>query len=281
MTIDKSNYKTPTLYKFYPLETAQHLVFLTRAIQLGEIYAGLPRDFNDPFDCQPTFERERTHEELEKMLAQGFERAYRDDPSDPAFSRKAKAKIRDAYSSDPMLSAKDILKDAENNYLNILRNRWGVACFSDSYKKILMWSHYATKHQGICIEIPGEMFPPKDVLQFEDVSYDETRPKIALLDYVHEADNPKVEKEIARLALFTKASDWKYEGEWRAVRSNGAGHLEMPAGSVRGVILGARMGEEFKQAVIQAARGASHPVAVYQAKLSDSKYEIERELLLP
>jgi hypothetical protein len=35
---------------------------------------------------------------------------------------------------------------------------YGVSCFSESWNSILMWSHYADRHKGICLgfDVPEE-----------------------------------------------------------------------------------------------------------------------------
>ena len=33
------------------------------------------------------------------------------------------------------------------------KNKYGISCFSKNYNEILMWSHYADNHNGICIEV--------------------------------------------------------------------------------------------------------------------------------
>jgi hypothetical protein len=81
---------------------------------------------------------------------------------------------------------------------------FGVICLSEKWHNPLLWSHYADKHQGICLGF--------DVVGAKDITYrksklpyrlDFTKPSAGLSD-------EKMDK-----ILYTKFQDWQYEEEWR------------------------------------------------------------------
>lgn len=105
-----------------------------------------------------------------------------------------------------------------------------IFCLSEVNDSILMWSHYANSHQGICIEYS----PLKD----------NTGIALQLEDRLNQIDDPVLNKYLAltkvnyhtnmpptynRLKdnnskfidfLKTKHSDWHYEKEWRVIFVN-------------------------------------------------------------
>ena len=77
------------------------------------------------------------------------------------------------------------------------KNR-GLLCFCKSWQNPVMWSHYAQKHQGICMgfEVSAEIHP---------VTYIGDR-----LRWPN-----KLDEEFMKKLLFTKFSHWSYEEEYR------------------------------------------------------------------
>ena len=108
------------------------------------------------------------------------------------------------------------IEDAKNNTL--------ISCFSKRKDSILMWSHYALSHTGVCIEY----LRPSDE-EFRDVIYQKQRPSMKLLDAVSRAIaynilGKKDEEEDYKMVyhkmlepFFVKSEDWKYEKEVRCL----------------------------------------------------------------
>ncbi len=93
----------------------------------------------------------------------------------------------------------DDLKDKKNTY--------GICCFSNTYNQILMWSHYADNHQGICIEIEID----KKLCRNNKIDIQEIK-------YVKNIENivgNNVELLDAKGLLSKKIDIWKYEKEIR------------------------------------------------------------------
>lgn len=79
-----------------------------------------------------------------------------------------------------------------------MSRRHGVLCFCRSWQNPLLWSHYADKHRGIALG-----FEVRDDL-LRQVDYVHTRPRFK-----------EVNERTMQKLLFTKFTDWRYEGEWR------------------------------------------------------------------
>jgi len=99
-------------------------------------------------------------------------------------------------------------KKIKKNFVDKFENT-GVCCFSRSKESILMWSHYATKHQGFCIEFRANK--NIDGINPLDVNYVSEFRKAEYFE--------KAERAIFHL-LFTKSDEWKYEQELRIALTN-------------------------------------------------------------
>lgn len=90
-------------------------------------------------------------------------------------------------------------------------NKKAVTCFSENYKNILMWSHYADNHKGFCIgykkDILSKIKTPSGGSRLVEVEYAEKMPSITELSTT---------KEINKLMVI-KSTDWEYEKEWRLI----------------------------------------------------------------
>jgi hypothetical protein len=47
---------------------------------------------------------------------------------------------------------------AHSRFLKRLHEEVGVLCFSEKYDNILMWSHYAKSHTGLCVEFSRSQY---------------------------------------------------------------------------------------------------------------------------
>lgn len=80
---------------------------------------------------------------------------------------------------------------------------------------MLLWSHYANSHKGYCIE-----YNSIDILkQFQHfllpVIYQENYLQTGISDIA----NPVAPFDLAIKSITTKSIEWKYEQEWRIVRT--------------------------------------------------------------
>lgn len=140
-----------------------------------------------------------------------------------------------------------------------LKNSY-ITCFSESNNEFLMWSHYASKHSGICLEFSLEngLFPYEinkkrqlDLDKFKKrmsewdtkslifwdsirpVSYENEQPFINFFDFAVVFENEDdcdliglskswTHEYAHKLELIfsTKIENWKYEKEWRAIEIN-------------------------------------------------------------
>jgi hypothetical protein len=164
-----------------------------------------------------------------------------------------------------------------------------VACFSERWDSILMWSHYADAHKGVCFE-----FDMPDDKRFAKVHYSKKRSvldveaitKVVLAyDYLGLDVDPSDPKLIQRVMspFLTKSLDWKYEKEVRCLASqketnkgickNGDFWLfSMP--EITAVYLGCKMAESTSKEIIKLAKSLNIPV--FRIQESNEKYGLNK-----
>jgi hypothetical protein len=97
------------------------------------------------------------------------------------------------------LNNKDI-KTAVQAYKDELAKEYGLLCFSEDWTDPVLWTHYGSRHKGICLgfDVPAGLA--------EQVTYQEDRIIV---------DGNSIDKFLKRRLLLTKYESWRYEKEWR------------------------------------------------------------------
>ncbi len=106
-------------------------------------------------------------------------------------------------------------KRAYRNILNLQRELSLVFCSSEKNNDILMWSHYADFHRGVCIGLYMPTLHEKLECLTMKVNYVEEMRPINFFSADHD------EKNLALMNwIFTKSSCWSYEREVRSLIKN-------------------------------------------------------------
>ena len=98
-----------------------------------------------------------------------------------------------------------------------------TTCLSTDYKNILMWSHYANKHNGICIEYDLKSAEGNFILHTLPIIYDDHRvifDKKCITGITSDYKvnfNFEVLTEAIYQSMCYKSKAWKYENEWRVI----------------------------------------------------------------
>lgn len=132
-----------------------------------------------------------------------------------------------------------------------------ISCFSKCFDNVLMWSHYAQKHEGVCLIYTGVFQKKQYVLfceeiegalfSFEKINYSNIKPK--KVNRIKDLANKKLIS-----ALVTKSSEWEYEDEYRLVLKNPTPNekgvaLKFDKHHLRGVIFGMKTSQEDKKSI--------------------------------
>jgi len=164
----------------------------------------------------------------------------------------------------------------------------GITCFAQRSNNLLMWSHYANKHTGICVEydFSGPMTAAPNSLLLP-VEYTSMRPMIPIEKIVSITD-AEVEIEDDKIgaiypeilkALVTKSSIWEYEQEWRHivfVKEEKDRLVHLPI--ISKIIMGVNISNDNRKIMIDYAK--RNNISLYQAELKENQYEMVKTRVL-
>ena len=175
------------VYKYRISDSVQNPYF-DSIITNNALMFSSPKPFNDPFDCQlqpVTFPMaSEVKEFLDKVL--------------PLAPQNLKDNLLINAMANPDKFSK-IIEDAINF------DEKGVLCLSQEPDNILLWSHYADNHKGVCLEF--------DIL--EDLGFFSIPLKV-IYEEIYPIYNHMTESnQIVMKLIKTKYDLWKYEKEIR------------------------------------------------------------------
>ncbi|RLC50356.1 MAG: hypothetical protein DRH79_07760 [Candidatus Cloacimonadota bacterium] len=182
-------------YKFMPIND-----YTFENLSNNQIWFSSPMDFNDPFDFFIPYNLDFNKEEFEKII-----------PKPPGISESMYDQMFLAAKNNPTKLEKWIEIGLERFKASIK-----IACFCEKKNNILMWSHYADSHKGICLKFDSNFdynFFHEDNWKFHKMPIREVKypPKPEKAYYFKDNDN------FFRACAFTKYYKWKYEKEHRII----------------------------------------------------------------
>jgi hypothetical protein len=214
---------TETSVCLYKFRSAQNIERLREIIVDSRLYFSSPAAFNDPFDCLPRFESTSTPDERRKWFRERLLNRGISPSAVEAELRRLSSKIESEPDHESLAAfARDLLRQQSEAL--------GVLSLSERWDHVLLWSHYADSHRGVCLRFLATNNTPF-FSEANPVHYSETRP---VLNYFRQSIDEQVQT-----ALMTKASFWAYESEWRAFNyRHGPGAYTFPPMLLTGIILG-------------------------------------------
>lgn len=264
-------------YKYISLDNNHYAFDLLK----GKVYFSCPNQFNDPFDSKIEYKKDMSKEKLLVNYKKACARNNR------PFNRKiidnlSHSKIREMLEKMNNKGQTDVLK---------------IYCLSERYDSILMWSHYANKHQGICIGI-------KTLFKYGGYTIDtinssvieEKKPRTPidakkLLTLIPCKYSPQTPTSCDLFAdpkelypfLERKHEDWKYEKEYRIILPQNdilKNPVEIDRNNIAEVILGMKITNTNKKNVINRIfdefKGQYKP-KLFQCKPIRGQYAVEKE----
>lgn len=158
----------------------------------------------------------------------------------------------------------------------------GITCFSEAPDNMLMWSHYAQKHTGICVEYDfSKMFSTVPNSLLLPVEYSNRRPLLPIekvmqcVDGKVLVDQSKMTEIIPALlkSLAVKSDIWGYEREWRhIVFVNEVPNRLVQLPIISRIIMGMNIDPENRRKIINIAKKKHIPV--FCTQLKTDKYEM-------
>ncbi|EKD32216.1 MAG: hypothetical protein ACD_77C00146G0003 [uncultured bacterium] len=150
-----------------------------------------------------------------------------------------------------------------------------LCCFSTDHDNILMWSHYAEKHKGICIGFSKEIIQsilPEDST-INGANYCKNITPLNISVYKDEAINNWV---------LTKYQGWEYENEVRIIIGGGmnniipASLIKIPENSISEIYLGCIIDPKEKKNIRKLIKKLHNKPDVYEMNISDSEFKLIR-----
>lgn len=272
-------YGNTVFYKYRPISKYTDSLLIN-----NELYFNHPDNFNDPFDCKLDCYHKGTRDEwiafftqrgIHPVEAHNIIREYL---KKGIMKQKSNGILLDNTKKNNLELYKDV-----NGILDV-GNKLRPCCFSELSNNILMWSHYAQDHKGIClifksVDIGDYCSLPLSsphLLPFCKVKYTDDKPKkVNLLDMNNE-------EEITRIMEFMriKSKNWEYEKERRLLATiydrEGKETIKFQKDALAGVIFGLNIepdaARHIKELVDEHYKGID--VKLYRTYEIRGKYEI-------
>lgn len=165
----------------------------------------------------------------------------------------------------------EVLKQSLNDVIE-KKDSAGVYSLSKNCTDELLWAHYASSHEGFCIEYDLDTlvyFGRNDYFNF-DVKYSDHPPKLDINDMLKIDDKVNFIQKL----IGVKSKKWAYEKETRVVTSE-PGLQSYDYRAVKAIYFGLRMPEERIQEVMKRLCGRG--IKYYRIHLKDNSYKFTAE----
>ncbi len=263
MTSSRQEYSAPrdgsVLYKYRHLD-GKHRDRTERIITDAEIYFASAESFNDPWDSRVPFHVGSSREQQAESREQQAERF------DSLLARRRQqlsAEQRRIAVDQMLVAARD--PERLSTFERKMQDRiytLGICSLSADPSNILLWSHYANSHMGLCLGFTRSS------------PFFATAMKITYQEEYAQVDPFTDLGASAHTLLTTKAQVWQYERERRIFDLSGPGLKGYPREALRLVILGCRLSDMDRQAVISWTQQCEHPIDIVQAKRSSASFSL-------
>lgn len=216
-----------------------------------------PNEFNDPYDCYANVQV-LDEESLQKLI-----------------EKKSSSHLeKQIYQEGLHKYNVDMLREDVNNKVNEI----GVCCFTKNKTNILMYSHYAHNHEGICLGF--------DIL--EDPSFFTFSLPVTYVDKMPEYDHFKEPKKLVEKIILPKYETWKYEEEVRVIKTssdiqinNNTQAFKFNPKALKRVIFGCKSTEEMIEKYKSLCKDSDleHVIFTKIFQKNDGSFELEERSL--
>ena len=285
------------LFRYRSLSSNRSREDVEQILAHRQIRFSSPTWFNDPFDCKVPSSHDVSDATLEAWLRA---RCWREIGSEIEENSGFLAEnppdfdTRVAQRYDALWPNHHRIVNADVAVFQQYFNNCGVLSLSERCDDILLWSHYADGHQGVCLcfqrdalnfpQDPDLKPPKQNVFQPpEKMSYPGSYPTASFVS------SPPW--EWYRAWMLTKSAHWCYEREWRVILQpkkgpgwkdtvetlTGTRHgwQSLPAHALIGVILGCSVTPENERTVREWLGFIDAKVLLLRARKKPERFELE------
>lgn len=260
------------LYRYRSLD---RLAYVLDELREGYVFLSDPAKFNDPYDSALSTS-------LSLFLSQALEPYGYGDPSTVSgFIESMDEAARNSlwwvvYGLLSLHYGGNLGNPENQGIFGVLRNFVRVSCFTTNPNSVVMWSHYASQHTGICIEFNESSIrsSPKFLGLVHPVRY--AKQLFDLTQVFSPLTPDKDNAFFPIIAACHKSEEWSYEKEWRlvAVDPTDKNQPQFPLGfKPSRIILGAKIDHAERRAIEELAQRIS--VQVNKAELAKDRFEIK------
>jgi hypothetical protein len=175
-----------------------NLDYLRDTLANQRVHFSNPKNFNDPWDCNPYFTAAVKDAESRRKWGERLGPMYKELPA------QLRAQLEATWHGN-WYDHEELLRRSIDSLSGWVRqltiDRWRIYCLTPHADSVLMWAHYAEKHKGICLELRAQT---EQVGRACRVLYQDAFPLIGPDDF----GNPPA---LVDAVLLTKSREWAYE----------------------------------------------------------------------
>lgn len=169
-------------------------------------------------------------------------------------------------------------RNAIDDFLDRLNDKFGIICFSNRVTDPVIWSHYSEGHKGIALE-----FEHVDIDSLVKVKYLEDLPIFDVDELMKSGFDRDYTRAVLEKAFGRKSPSWSYEFEYRLHYDLSSGDCFMdgelyftkiPDNYLKRVILGVRCPTSESDVERSLTQGGFNGVSVVRARKCESAYEL-------
>lgn len=250
-------YIPKTVYKYRDWENANH----RKILEEKSIWVPDSFDFNDPFDCNIPIAYDLLMNDdalAEKYIRRLIQNSKTISPND--IEAEIQKRFAEKKYKDPIF-----LKKLKDEMHSSARMTHGIFSVTPINNNILMWSHYANSHKGLCIGFDSEKLF-KFLGGGGHVNYSEKYPIISPTD--------EHEKQYA-YQFFTKSHHWEYEIEYRLTAFQKYNvNIAITPDVISEVVFGANMKNEHKTEVKKILKNSLPHVKCFSAVQDRNNFKL-------
>lgn len=253
-----------TVYKFRDWTNPFH-----RRLLDGEIYLSSPLDFNDPFDCNifVRYDMLQNNQGLQQeyfaLVVERYRKHYTIEQKKDEVSRL----IEEGRFNDP-----DWLKLQAKKSRQQYGEDLGVFCLTLTKKNILLWSHYASSHKGLCVGFNGEQ------LFFECLQHGIKGKKVSYSKEYPDIDPRTDLFKQSILQTHIKSHLWVHEKEYRLSKLSASRKtFNVSKKCFKEITLGCEITKEHRQEIIEFVKINIAGLPIYQAYTVQNKFKLSFE----
>jgi hypothetical protein len=280
------------LYKYMPWsvdkETGKN--YAKELLEKHELFFQYPKKFNDPFDCDLNITA--TLKDVVDLLKNCMQMFIKDSLKNNRIVVTISCIVIKLCPPHLIISiikkfySDEAIDESIDKYLSTAKRgakkTLKVCCFTEDKNNILMWSHYAEKHTGICCEFSSSKIPD----EYIKVHYNDKFLNANFKNLKRKFDSKDNSNFISQKGII-----WKYEKEYRITKADANNNqtgkenennnqlFPFDVEALTGIICGCAMLEKEFQEVINCLLQQPTPINLYKAKKGKYSFELYLEYI--